>query len=633
MSKIRIQDDLYEHVNGDWLATAVIPEDRPTTGGFNTLDMNVEKWMMADFKAFANQEKSTDVECMEDAIGLYKKVLDVETRNSNGIQPILPLLDRIKAITSIEQLNNATKELALQNVELPFSCFVDANMQDATQNCFIVMGPSIILPDTTYYQEDNETGKQLLEVYVTMAKTALSFTDLSKEDQEQYVQDMLAFDANVAKQVKSQLEWADYVKNHNPVALDVAAEQLKPFDFKGFLASLYGNDLPQEIIVYDPKAIEQFQTYFNEDTLHQYIHWAYVRTLLAGSSALSLELAENSTLYRRTLVGIEKDPVLEKQAYQIASKYFSEPIGVYYGRKYFGEEAKKDIISLVKRIIEAWKIRVSQNTFLEEATKEKAILKLSTISIKMGYPDGVDPFYGELKVAAEDSYFEAILKLKQAKTLHNFHKLWKPVDKNEWMMPGHLVNACYDPSRNDITFPAAILQAPFYSIHQTISENLGGIGAVISHEISHAFDNNGAHFDEFGNLKNWWTEKDLESFHTLTNDMIAQWDGIPYCGGTVNGELVVSENIADNGGIAVTIQIMHTLEHASFEEYFKNWAKVWCMKAKEQYMQFLLVNDVHSPAKLRANIQVRNFKEWYDTFGVTETDQMYIPEDKRLIIW
>ncbi len=633
MSNVRIQDDLYEHVNGDWLAAAVIPEDRPTTGGFNSLAMDVEKWLMADFKAFANQEKTTNVEYMEDAICLYQKVLDTQARNSKGIQPIMPLLNKIKAITSIEELNAAAKELLLSNVELPFNCFVDADMQDATKNSFIILGPSIILPDTTYYQENNETGKQLLEVYVAMARKALSYTDLSEEEQEQFIQDMLAFDANVAKQVKSQLEWADYVKNHNPVSLDTVVEQLKPFDFKALLTSLYQDALPQEVIIYDPKAIEQFKTYFNKEMLHQYIHWAYVRTLLGGSSALSLELAENGTLYHRILVGIEKDPVLEKQAYQVASKYFSEPIGVYYGREYFGEEAKKDIISLVKRIIEAWKERVAKNTFLEEATKEKAILKLSTITIKMGYPDSVDPFYGELQVNSEDSYFDAVSKIKRAKISHNFDKLWKPVDKNEWLMPGHLVNACYDPSRNDITFPAAILQAPFYSIKQTISENLGGIGAVISHEISHAFDNNGAHFDEFGNLNNWWTEKDLAAFDALTKDMIAQWDGIPYCGGIVNGELVVSENIADNGGIAVTIQIMHTLENPSFEEYFKNWAKVWCMKAKDQYIQFLLVNDVHSPAKLRANIQVRNFKEWYDTFGVTEHDQMYIPEEKRLLIW
>ena len=212
-------------------------------------------------------------------------------------------------------------------------------------------------------------------------------------------------------------------------------------------------------------------------------------------------------------------------------------------------------------------------------------------------------------------------------------KVNKPVDKDEWLMPAHMVNACYDPNRNDITFPAAILQAPFYSINQTISENLGGIGAVISHEISHAFDNNGAHFDENGNINDWWSQQDYDNFKKQTQSMIEQWDKIEYAGGKVNGELVVSENIADNGGMAVTIEIMHNTKDSDFKQYFTNWAKIWCMKATEQYLQYLLVNDVHSPAKLRANIQVRNFEEWYQAFDVNQNDQMYLPEDKRIIIW
>jgi putative endopeptidase len=200
-------------------------------------------------------------------------------------------------------------------------------------------------------------------------------------------------------------------------------------------------------------------------------------------------------------------------------------------------------------------------------------------------------------------------------------------------MPGHMVNACYNPSSNDITFPAAILQKPFYSLSQSVSENLGGIGAVIGHEISHAFDNNGAQFDEKGNLFNWWTEKDYAAFKALTKDMIDQLDGIPFHGGKVNGELVVSENIADNGGMGVTLAIMHTLENPDFKAYFKNWAKVWCRKAKEQYILYLLSNDVHSPAELRANMQPRNFSEWYQAFDVKDTDQMYIAPEKRITIW
>ena len=200
-------------------------------------------------------------------------------------------------------------------------------------------------------------------------------------------------------------------------------------------------------------------------------------------------------------------------------------------------------------------------------------------------------------------------------------------------MPGHMVNACYNPFVNDITFPAAILQAPFYSIKQTRSENLGGIGAVIGHEISHAFDSNGAKCDENGNINNWWTKKDMKKFQKKINAMIKQFDKIQLPWGTVNGKFIVSENMADNGGMAVTLAIMANTEGASYEEYFKNWAKVWCMKAKPEYQALLLSLDVHGPAILRANMQPRNFKEWYETFDVKKTDKMYIAPKKRVVIW
>lgn len=633
MADVRIQDDLYEAVNGQWLATAVIPADRPTTGGFANLAEGVEKALMADFAAFAAGEKTSDVAAMGDAIRLYKKVIDKERRNADGIAPVLGLLNEIRSIGSVAELNQKAKEMMLKGMILPFQCGVADDMKDATRHSFVVLGPDIILPDTSYYGEENPAGGQLMAVYQEMAKKLLAYTDLSEEEQHKYLEDTVAYDAKISKTVKSQLEWADYVKNYNPMSLDEVCEQVKPFDFKSLLTDIYGEKLPETVVVYDPRAIRELSTYFSEDNFSLYLHWAYVKTLLSATSLLSTEMAEIGTTYRRALMGIEADPVLEKQAYQVVSRVFSEPVGVYYGREYFGEEAKKDIISLVKKIIEAWKDRVSKNTFLEEATKQKAILKLSTMNIKMGYPDDVREIFKTFTVTEEESYYDAMSRISVQKAEEEFSELWKPVDKNMWQMPGNMVNACYDPSRNDITFPAAILQKPFYSIRQTISENLGGIGAVISHEISHAFDNNGAHFDENGNLNNWWTDKDFENFKALTQKMIEQWDGIPFCGLTVNGELVVSENIADNGGLAVTLQIMHTLDNASFEEYFMNWARIWCMKGKDEYIQYLLINDVHSPAKLRANIAVRNFTEWYETFGVKETDEMYIPEDKRLIMW
>lgn len=630
-NEIRIQDDLYHAVNGEWLEKATIPDDRPTAGGFAELNEEVETILRKDFASFASGEE-TPAE-LKDAIKLYSKVLDVKRRDEEGIKPVLPYLRKIEELKDVADLNAKAKELALLGIDLPLNASVEPDMKNAENNSFVILGPSIILPDTTYYAADNKSGKALLEIYSNMAKALLSKTPLSEEDQKRYLEDTLAFDALVAKQVKSQLEWADYVANYNPMETTEAAKYLEPFDFIGFLKQLYGENIPQRVIAYDPKAIKNFKEYFNENTFVLFKHWCYVKFLLSAAKRLSIEMHEMSTSYRRSLYGIAKDPILEKQAYQLVGDVFSEPVGVYYGRKYFGEEAKKDVVNLVKRIIEAYKVRMKDNSFLAPETKEKAILKLDTIAIKMGYPDKIDEFYSSLTVDEKDSLLESMIKIESKKIEHVLGKLHKKVDRNEWGMPGHMVNACYNPFSNDITFPAAILQKPFYSLKQTESENLGGIGAVIGHEISHAFDNNGASFDEKGNLANWWKEEDYKAFKSLTKSMIDEFDGIGFYGGKVNGELIVSENIADNGGMGVTLGIMHGIKDASFQEYFKNWARVWCMKAKPQYIQLLLTNDVHAPAELRANMQPRNFEEWYEAFNVTDKDGMYLAPSKRVRIW
>ena len=632
-TKVRIQDDLYEVVNGEWLKTAVIPDDRPTTGGFSTLAQNVEKIMMEDFKAFAEGKKTSDIPEMRYAISLYKKIMDEKRRNEEGIKPVLPLLEKINSLKSVDDLNNVAAEFMLEGVALPVEMDVTSDMEDATKHSFIILGPSIILPDTTYYADDNEAGKKLLGVYKDMAEKIMKFSPLSAEEQKLYIEDTLKFDALIAKKVKSQLEWSEYYKNNNPMSVEEVAKYVAPFDLKKLLNDLYGDKAPTTIVVYDPKAIKEMNGYFNAENFNLYKHWLYVKTLIKSTACLSMELKTLGTTYRRALTGVVADPVLEKEAYQIASMMYSEPVGVYYGRTYFGEEAKKDVVSLVEKIIETYKLRMKKNTFLAEQTKEKAIKKLSTIVIKMGYPDEIREIWSKLVFDENDSFFEAMRKIGSVRTKDELDKLHKPVDRTEWVMPGHMVNACYNPSSNDITFPAAILQKPFYALSQSVSENLGGIGAVIGHEISHAFDNNGANFDENGNLKNWWLDEDFKAFKELTKGMIEQFDGIEFHGGKVSGELTVSENIADNGGMGVTLEIMHTLDNADFKEYFMNWARVWCQKAKEEYIQLLLANDVHSPAVLRANMAPCNFNEWYEAFDVTEKDQMYVAPDKRISIW
>ena len=631
-STVRVQDDLYQYVNGEWLKTAVIPEDKPRTGGFSSLDEDVEKQLMKDFADFAEGGELPDLPIMEDAVRLYKKALDSDARTEAGMKPLYPLLRKIKSIGTVAEFNENILDLFYARAEFPYTLEVMEDWKDTSRYTLAVMDPGLLLPDTSYYD------KPVMKFYMMMllkkmAKSLLKYSELTPKEQKQYLKDMIAFDDLLRRKALSSREYADYYKLYNPMPAEDVYQLSGDFDLKGLVEKLYGDGAPSMIAVSNPRFLEAFKDIFNEKNFPLFIHWCYARTVYKFASDLSPEIYAISSQYLNKLMGIKAMPPIEKQAYRFVSGMFDQPIGVYYGRKYFGEEAKADITSIVEKIIETYKERVRKNDILAEETKEKAILKLSSIKIKMGYPDNYDALFDTFKVAENASFFDAVQDIRLKKRKHDFERLNEPTDRGEWLMPGHMVNACYDPFKNDITFPAAILQKPFYSVDQKIEENLGGIGAVIGHEISHAFDNNGSHFDENGNLFDWWKEEDFKKFEGLTKDMTEQFDGIPFHGGKVNGGLVVSENIADDGGMAVTIEIMHTLPDPDFKAYFLNWGRIWCMKAKESYMKLLLTLDVHSPSELRANMMPRNFNEWYEAFNVKPTDKMYLPEDKRIVIW
>ena len=629
--KVRIQDDLYTFVNQEKLDRLVIPEDRPAAGGFYELADSVEKTLMADFEELA-KSKNYPSENMEKAIKLYSLTKDAKRRNRDGIKPILKHLHFIQETKDVYSLNRRLKTFVLNRYPLPFTMSVEVDMKDSNKHGLFFMGPSTILPDTTMYAPTNPQKDMILNMWKSIAMQVLSFTDLSEEDRALYVEDAIAFDAIIATLVKSREEMSDYVKFYNLFRTGRVNGMMKPLNLKSLLKKCF-DEVPEMVCLGDPRFFKGFKTLFNEENYTKYLHWAYINYLLDNGQFLSEELRVLSGAYMRALMGIAKEPELNKFAYNLASGLMSEPVGCYYGVKYFGEEAKKDVVDMVKQIVEAYKERIASNDVLTEATKQKAILKLSVMKIKMGYPDKIDPLFDSFVVNTRDPLFKNILGIRQVRLLDEFSKLNKPVDKNTWLMPGHMVNACYDPQRNDITFPAAILQPPFYSIKQTRSENLGGIGAVIGHEISHAFDSNGAKLDENGNINNWWTKQDFKNFDKKVKAMIAQFDGIELPWGKVNSKLIVSENIADNGGVAVTLHIMKKMENANYEEYFTNWARVWCQKAKPEYQALLLTMDVHGPSILRANMPPRNFEEWYQTFNVKKTDQMYIAPNKRVVIW
>ena len=630
MERIRIQDDLYTYVNQAKLDELVIPDDMPVAGGFAALGTDVEKLMIGELNAMCKSAAYPN-EHLERACTLFKLAKDVKRKNKHGIKPALKNLAILKKLGTMRSFNLRAKELLLKDIALPLNIAVEPNMKDTTHHCVMIQGPSVILPDVSYYANEQQRDA-LLGMWSSFAKQVLAIAGHSEEESEALLKDTLAFDALVAKYVKSQEEWSEYTKMYNPMKTGRVAGMVKPMNLKKLLKDIFGF-VPEEIIVSEPRFFKNFREVFNADTFEAYKNWAYVVTLMGSCGLLSEELRDLGGAFRRALSGIAANSSAEKFAYQLASSLYSEPVGLYYGEKYFGEEAKKDITEIVQQIVATYQKRIEANDILEPATKEKAILKLSVMGLKLGYPDRVEEIYSKLVFDPRKSLFDIVTSLRKIRMEENFAKLGKEVDRTHWAMPGHMVNACYDPFVNDITFPAAILQPPFYSIHQTRSENLGGIGAVIGHEISHAFDSNGAKCDELGNLNNWWTKADERKFNKKVNAMVKQFDGIELPWGVCNGKFTVSENIADNGGMAVTLDIMSHSENVSFEEYFANWARVWCQKAKPEYQALLLQVDVHGPNILRANMPPRNFPEWYAAFNVKKTDGMYLAPSKRVVIW
>ena len=632
MENIRIQDDLYNYVNKETLDKLVIPDDKPVAGGFQDLADGVEKVMMGEF-ATMTENKSYPNEHLGRACELYAIAKDADRKEKHGITPALKNLALLDGVKSVEDFSRLFKTLSLKGIPTPFGVFVETDMKNTKQHLVYIQGAGVILPDASYYKPEMEAQKtQILGLWTNVAKAVMAKTDLSPEAQEQYVNDALAFDAILGGLVKTSEEWSRYVEMYNPMEADEVSKMLSTVDFDGILNDLFGQ-IPATVVVTEPRFFGEFANVFNAENLEIYKHWAYVTGLLKACNLLSEELRDMGGMYMRALTGVAKMQSIEKFAYNLASGTYSDPVGIYYGEKYFGEEAKKDITEIVYQIIDTYKTRIKTNDILGEESKEKAILKLSKMGVKMGYPDKARAIYDKLVFNAEDSLFDIMLSIKEIRELDMLSKLDKPTEPENWAMPGHMVNACYDPFVNDITFPAAILQAPFYSLKQTRSENLGGIGGVIGHEISHAFDSNGAKCDENGNINDWWTEDDFKRFESKVQAMIEQFDGIELPWGKVNGAFIVSENMADNGGVAVTLDIMSRTEGASYEEYFYNWARVWCQKARPEFQQMLLAVDVHGPAMLRANMPPRNFGEWYSTFGVTESDKMYIAPERRIVIW
>ncbi len=629
------KQDFYEAINGEWFKTAVIPSDKPATGGFQDLVEGIDQLLMSDFRQMAEGSKEIPAGRLKDAVEFYRLAMDYDSRKAQGAQPIQDLLHRIISLESYDDLNHQLPEWIKEGLPLPFNFYVDADMKNTAVNALYLDPAALILPDKTYYEGENEQAEAMLQVFFDMAVKVMQKTGHTRSEAETIAEQALAFDRALAPHVKSAEENADYSKMYNPRDVKEVVAYSDKLDLKKALAGIVSQPV-EKVIVTEPAYFEALHEFITDDHLPLLKSWMYIQTLLGYTRFLSEDLRQTGGIYSRFLSGIDEAMSPEKAAYYLALNTFNQVVGLYYGQTYFGEKAKADVKHMVATMIGVYKDRLSKNDWLTAETRDKAILKLNKIAVHVGYPDKIPAYYEKFltKTAADGgSLVDNVRHFSRLATEANFAKFKQPVDRDLWEMPACMVNAYYSGSLNIIVFPAAILQAPFYSLDQSSSANYGGIGAVIAHEISHAFDNNGAKFDEYGNLNNWWTEGDLKHFEKLAEDMINEFDGLPIAGSRVNGKLTVSENIADAGGLSCALEAAKKEDDLDLNAFFTNWARIWRTKAKEQYQQLLLSIDVHAPAKLRANVQLQNIDDFFTTYEIAPDDPMYRAPENRVHIW
>lgn len=627
-----IKDDLYEAVNGEWLKTAKIPDDKPATGGFNDLVDDIDKQLMDDFDAYAEGKEKSEDSRFNEMIKLYRLAKKFDWRKKVGPQPLKRMLASVENLNSYEDYQSQWKNWILAGMPSPISFDIDADMKNATVYALFASSPSLILPDKSYYEAEKKAQHdQLLQLWSSMVEALMDKLGYSKEEAKKIIDDAIKFDALLAPNVKSAEEAADYSKMYNPQTVAELAGATDQLDIAAIIKQLVG-EKPEKVIVTEPEYFKALNKIL-QDNFELFKNWALIRVIRENASYLDDEMREINGRYGRALSGSKKPVSQRKFAFYLARDMFSQVAGDYYGKKYFGPQAKADVHHMVEQMIKVYKGRLTNNQWLSKDTRDKAILKLDKLGIQVGYPDKIPALYDQFKVDEEESLIANLNQLIVTANKELFSRWNTPVDRMRWEMSAATVNAYYHPFKNIIVFPAAILQAPFYSLKQSSSQNYGGIGAVIAHEISHAFDNNGSLFDEFGNLNNWWTDEDSAHFKQLAQKMIDEFDGIPFAGQKVNGKLTVSENIADAGGLSCALEAAKTEADFNAQEFFINWATIWRMKATEQYMQLLLSIDVHAPQKLRANIQAENLDDFYTAFDIKPGDEMYRAPEDRVHIW
>lgn len=569
---------------------------------------------------------------MRSFLDFYEATLDYDKRNKEGFKPIEDRLKKVEELKDLKDLNGKLVDFTLNGIGLPISSYIDMDMENTNKKEYYFEMPGIFLIDKSYYKEANPTGNMLNEAYKDVFSKSLMMLGKTSAEAQKITKNALEFDRKVAEYSLPQEEQGDMLVSYNLTKLGDFVKKSKVLDLDAYLTALLGKS-PEKVIVSHKKYYDNFDRIINDDNFDQIRDWMYIRTLFASSSYLSEEFELISGQIQMLLNGIEEPTPRDERAYDLSSAAYSGVVGNYFGKKYFGPEAKEDVTKMTNDFIKTYKLRLEKIDWLTEETKKEAIKKLDNMTVNIGYEDKISPVYKNMIYDKSKSLYENVIDFERKMMEEDFKNYSKPVDKDKWLIDAQEVNAAYAPLNNSITFPAGILQKPFYSLEQTPSQNYGGIGAVIAHEISHAFDPNGSKFDEVGNLKDWWTKEDHIEFQKKTEEMVKLFDGIPYADGKVNGRLTVGENIADAGGVSVAYDVARNSKGFNPDEFFKSWALIWRMKSTRELENTLLIMDEHSPNKVRTNLQLSNFDPFYEVYNIEKTDKMYIDPKDRVKVW
>ncbi|HEL0642705.1 TPA: endopeptidase [Streptococcus equi subsp. zooepidemicus] len=627
------QEDFYQAVNGKWAETAVIPDDKPRTGGFSDLADEIEDLMLTTTDAWLAGEHVPNDAILENFVKFHRLVADYDKRDQVGVAPALDLIEEYKALGSFAEFASKVADYELNGKPNQFPFSVAPDFMNAQLNVLWAEAPGLILPDTTYYAKDNDKGKELLAIWRGMQEELLPKFGFSHEEAKDLLDKVITLDQQLADYVLSREEYSEYAKLYHPYDWAEFTKLVPELPLDDIFTVILG-EVPDKVVVPEERFWTEFAAdYYSEKNWELLKAWLVLTAAGAYHTYLTDEIRVLSGVYSRALSGTPQAMDKKKAAYYLAQGPFNQALGLWYAGEKFSPEAKADVEHKVAKMIEVYKSRLETADWLAPETREKAITKLNVITPHIGYPEKLPETYAKKVIDDKLSLVENAQNLAKISIAHSWSKWNKPVDRSEWHMPANMVNAYYDPQQNQIVFPAAILQAPFYSLSQSSSANYGGIGAVIAHEISHAFDTNGASFDEHGSLKNWWTDEDYAAFKERTDKIVEQFDGLDSYGAKVNGKLTVSENVADLGGVACALEAAQSESDFSARDFFINFATIWRMKAREEFMQMMASIDVHAPGQWRTNVTLTNFDEFHQEFNIKEGDPMWRAPEDRVIIW